>query len=63
MRVYDPRDNAWKESNNPALIALFFILTDCTPQPKIVWDYLWTNSSIWADFCDEEVDEHESETN
>lgn len=63
MRVYDPRDNTWKESDNPALIALFLILTHCKPLPDFAWRYIWTNSIIWANFCDEEIEISEPKTN
>lgn len=61
MIVYDPRDNTWKESNNPALVALFKILTHCKPLPEFAWRYVWTNSRTWADFCDEEVNESKTD--
>ena len=53
MRVYDPRDNTWKKSNNPALILLMIELTSCCS----LEDNIWSFYKEWADYCEEEVNE------
>jgi len=51
VRVYDPRDNSWKESNNPALFILYLMLISCEP----ISDNTWENIVYWANLCDEEI--------
>lgn len=59
MRLYDPRDNTWKESNNPALTFLDFVyIQSCEPIPNDIWNKIIN----WANYCDEEVNTSESKT-
>lgn len=51
MRVYDPRDNAWKESDNPSLVLLYTLLTSCCP----LEDSIWEESITWANMCEQEI--------
>lgn len=59
MRVYDPRDNTWKESDNPALILLYIELISCCALEDCLWEFY----KEWANYCDEEVNTNESKTN
>ena len=51
VKMYDPRINEWRESDNPALILLYICLISCEP----LGNELWEEIIYWANFCDEEV--------
>jgi hypothetical protein len=52
MRVYDPRDMTYDESDNPALI-----LADAFVDTRIerTEDY-WYHVGKWADYCEQSVE-------
>lgn len=56
-KVYDPRSDTTKESNNPALIIAHYItdLIESSPPLELREDF-WPVVAEWADYCDEEVE-------
>ena len=59
VKIYDPRDNSWKVSDNPALViadlACRRIIKTKWRLDKALDNSFWDKISILADFCDEEV--------
>lgn len=53
MIVFDPRDQQWKESDNPALMLAQHMMTMyALPTSEVDWTKVVTD----ADFCDQPVD-------
>jgi len=54
-RIYDPRDNQYKISDNPALV-----MADLAHRRQIItgWSFdveFWKKIAALADFCDEKI--------
>jgi len=52
IKVFDPRDNEWKVSDNPALIFGYFVTKK---QGALVGEGFWPGIAKWADWMDEKV--------
>lgn len=57
MRVFDPRDGQWKESDNPALMSAQFV-REQTPPPEIDEGFV----AKMADYCEGTFDDVKVET-
>jgi hypothetical protein len=56
VKVYDPRDNSWKVSDNPALVMADLA---CRKELKTNWkldkvpgNFFWDKIAMLAEFCD-----------
>ena len=60
VKIYDPRDNSWKISDNPALViadlACRGVFKTSWRLDKALDNSFWDKIAILADFCDGEID-------
>jgi len=59
IKIYDPRDNSWKVSDNPALViadlACRGVFKTSWRLDKALDNSFWDKIAILADFCDEKI--------